>query len=163
MFPALFLLLVPHFCGSLRQFLGTLPVGLLAEENPHLGVLLKEADHFGKVGPARLLGGLYVGELPHDFVVLPAGVGAHELALGGDGVAFPLLLLGGDSCVEDGFSGKKGVRLHLSSSLDFQCLRPAYRPWQAELFKSAAHGRAARSSPLNPSYKIGRAKAPKPV
>jgi len=89
-------------------------VCLLTQEDSHLGMLLKEADHLGEVGSARLLGGLDVDELADDLVVVPARVGAQELALGGDGVAFPLLLFGGDSGVENGFAWKKRVRVHLS-------------------------------------------------
>jgi hypothetical protein len=54
---------------------------------------------------AGLLGRLHVHELAHHLVILPLGVGAQQLALGGDGVALPFLLLGGDPGVQHGLAG----------------------------------------------------------
>jgi hypothetical protein len=43
-------------------------------QNPHLRVILKEADHLGEVGAPGLLGGLNVDELADHLVVVAPGV-----------------------------------------------------------------------------------------
>ena len=75
-------------------------VGFLAQEDLHVGMFSQVFNHLGEVGAAGLFGGFNIYELTDNVVIVPVGVGTEELALGGDRVAFPFLLFGGNSGVE---------------------------------------------------------------
>jgi hypothetical protein len=90
-------------------------VGLLDEDRAAgCPVLLQPGQHLGEVGAARPLGGLHVDELLDHLEPLVVNVAVEEALVGGDGKAFALLLLRGDTRVDD--AGPAGRRRR-----DFPC------------------------------------------
>ena len=111
---------------------------------------LKEAHHAVELDAAGLLGRLHVHELAHHLVVLPLGAGEQQLGLGGDGIALPFLLLGGNPGVENGFPGKKRVRLQsLPHAASVRLIPPRLPSLVGGVF-GAAQGGAARPSNSQP-------------
>ncbi|KQY28269.1 hypothetical protein ASD38_16400 [Caulobacter sp. Root487D2Y] len=77
-------------------------IGLLDEEDPDCRVLPEERQHLGEIRAAALFGGLDVDVLCDNRYAVDVGIVLEKLELGGDREAFSLLLLGGDSRVDDG-------------------------------------------------------------
>ena len=80
-------------------------VGFLYQHQKATAVLAGKGDHMAEGGTARLLGGLDVNEFLQDLQLTASSIRSQQIELRRDRVAFALLILRGDSSVEDGRIG----------------------------------------------------------
>ncbi|MGB9069888.1 MAG: hypothetical protein WCC21_15065 [Candidatus Acidiferrales bacterium] len=78
------------------------PVRLLNDGHSASGILAEEMDHLSELFAASDLCRLYIHELVRDLEVMRAGILPQQFQLGGDRISLALLVLAGNSGIDDG-------------------------------------------------------------